>query len=509
MPREIDARSPVRHVALRTADPVSSTSTEPTAPNTTRIGGLLARAPAQQISRSPAALRDGEAAANLLTDKLSYDVFDWAVTHRELRASLEALRGLDEGALATVVDRVDPKLLSRLTDKASGQLATTYAETLERLAAARNAPSPDPQDVDATELELARTLDGFLVLDLVDEDEARQAIDRLRALAPADRERVLDSLGPSKTYRMIDNLSKADQATFAPTIAAAKQTFFGWMLRESQAIGLGPKDTTADLQTLLADVAAGRAEHPADLGDYVYFAVPGLVTEHQPGYFDANVEHLESLGLEVARSNIDTDADVEVNAAQLRREIQELAASTGKKVVVLSHSKGGPDAAEALQDEATEACCHRFIAMQPAMATPVASTLMRSNFGDMIRDAFTDILGASTGEALAHLGFGPAKARFLKSRPLAVKTLTLASTVGEHFSTLRAVAELMRDRYGADSDGLVTLDEQFVPGQQAFRAVLDGVDHTAPCSRPLPGTPALRYDQGVLTEALVLLALRL
>ncbi len=198
-----------------------------------------------------------------------------------------------------------------------------------------------------------------------------------------------------------------------------------------------------------------------------------------------------------------------MNAAQLRREIQELAAETGKKVVVLTHSKGGPDAAEALQDEATEACCHRFIAMQPAMATPVASTLMGSNFGDMIRDAFTDILGASTGEALAHLGFGPAKARFLRSRPLAVKTLTLASTVGEHFSTLRAVADLMRDRYGADSDGLVTLDEQFIPGQQSFRAVLDGVDHTAPCSRPLPGTPALRYDQGVLTEALVLLALSL
>ncbi len=513
MPRDVDR---LGGSSVRIDAPVDAvTSADPApppaeAPSTTRIQGLLPRAPVTSFAPlSPAALRDGDAAARLLNDKLAYDVFDWAVTQRELRASIEALRGLDAGALARVVDQVEPKLLSRLTEKLPATMQSAYADTLARLNAARNAPSREAQDVDEAITALKKALDGLLTLDVVSAGEARVAIDRLRRLAPEDRERALDVLGPGKAYRMIDNLSAADRATYAPTVALVKGAFFGRLLRDSAAIGLGPKDVTAQLEALLADVAAGRAARPADLNDYVYFAVPGLVTEHQPGYMDGNVEHLRSMGVEVRRSAIDTDADVDVNAEQLRLEIQSLAAETGKKVVVIAHSKGGPDAAEALQDEATEACVHRFIPMQPASATPVANTLMDSALGDVIRDAFTEVLGASTGDALAQLAFSAAKDRFLRGRPLKVKTLALASTVGDHFSLLRGVSDLIETRYDVKSDGLVTIDEQFVPGEQSHRAVLDGLDHTAPCSMPLPGAPALKHPQGVLTEALVILALRL
>lgn len=478
--------------------------------DTTRIGSLLPVAPTGGATLlSPTAIRDADAAVEVVEKNLSLGIADWAVTDREARRAIEALRGLDADALRGAVDRIEPQLLTRLLDNLPRQERTAYADTIDRLNAARNEPSVPAADFGEVVPELRRDLEGLLKLDFVTANGARSAIDRFRRLSSADRERALEALGPSRAYRMIDNLSETDRTVFAPTIDTVKNAFFGRLLSDSEAVGLGPEDKTTDLVSLLGDVAAGRHERPADIGDYAYYLVPGLVTEHQPGYMDVNAEHLQSLGLDVTRSKIDTDGDVESNAEVIRREIAEIAARTGKKVVMISHSKGGPDAAEALQDESTEDLVHRFIPMQPAMATPVASTLTDSPIGGAIETAFTDLLGAANGEGLSDLGFAPSRERFLRGRPLTVPILTLASTVGDHFSALRGVSDLIEDRYGVTSDGLVTIDEQFVPGRNSFRAVLDGVDHTAPCSRPLPGTPALKYDQAVMTEALVCLALRL
>ena len=94
---------------------------------------------------------------------------------------------------------------------------------------------------------------------------------------------------------------------------------------------------------------AGKDVLPAEAKDCVFLAVGGLLSGAAPKelYFDKNLDALKDAGMQVGRVPVDTDMGVEHNAAIVRDAVLE-AAKSGKKVVLIGHSKGGLDSAAAL-----------------------------------------------------------------------------------------------------------------------------------------------------------------
>ncbi|KAL3688722.1 hypothetical protein R1sor_015031 [Riccia sorocarpa] len=80
----------------------------------------------------------------------------------------------------------------------------------------------------------------------------------------------------------------------------------------------------------------------------VYVLVPGLFSNHGPLYFVDTKKYFSRLGLSCHIARIPTETAVETNARELKVFIEELFWGTGKRVVLLGHSKGGVDSAAAL-----------------------------------------------------------------------------------------------------------------------------------------------------------------
>lgn len=100
------------------------------------------------------------------------------------------------------------------------------------------------------------------------------------------------------------------------------------------------QDLTERFNALVGEIRAGTAVLPAEANSHIYLLVPGLFTKHYPGYMDSNVAHLGKRGLVVREVPIDTNVGVTANSEKVRDAVLA-AASEGKKVVVLGHSKGG------------------------------------------------------------------------------------------------------------------------------------------------------------------------
>lgn len=471
------------------------------------------------------------------------------MTTLTLKARLLALDGrLDRGDVSSLVQTAqggggidaaeqrelqalltDPALADKFTPEARsdlqrvlGQVPTSSAATASAMSEGgssllgflrgRNSevqPPTKPADLDQYAAELDRKLHGFLNVSCVDHATAAAEMGRLGMLDDRELERVADKLGAGKTQRLIDRLAPADRTRYQATVDKLEQTHFGAVLGAAARRGLAPRDSTSDFDRTMAQVQAGTHRMPADAKDYVYLSVPGLITEHYPRYMDENIQRLRDQGLTVERSRIDTDAGTEANAATLRQEIQTLAQRTGKQVVLLAHSKGGPDAARALQDPATQDKVHLFVAMQPAYGgTPVADTVSKSPLDGASRDLLTEVWAARDSEAIADLTFERQKQRFSYDRgnpPLAVTTLSLATTagsVGASHTPLSGLDSFMsRLHYGdkAVSDGMVPLSSQQIPGLDAHVVRIDGMGHDETIGqgrRP-------RYSPGDLTEALI------
>lgn len=115
----------------------------------------------------------------------------------------------------------------------------------------------------------------------------------------------------------------------------------------------------------------------ADLG---YLLIPGLLTKWYPLYMAQLRADMKRLGLCVQFSRIDTDQPVRVNAARLRHEILEIA-QTGRKVVLLGHSKGAVDAAAGLSifPELAESVCALVSLQGPHGGSAIAHDLVHTN----------------------------------------------------------------------------------------------------------------------------------
>lgn len=236
--------------------------------------------------------------------------------------------------------------------------------------------------------------------------------------------------------------------------------------------------------------------------------VPGLFTEHYPGYMKDNIGRMQKLGLDTRTVTIDTDASVEDNARIIKETIDKIAREEHKQVVLIGHSKGGVDATAALAMY-PELYDHvrAVIAMQtPYGGTPVATDIAGNGrllglVGAAIRRLFK-----GDQRALTDLTY-QARQEFVHKNPYdasRVATLSYATTGGPTVSTVGPSASYMKSNYALESDGLVPKKDAVVPGSDVVYQ--NDQDHASPVMGVIGrGKADVPAD---ITEALITMALK-
>jgi hypothetical protein len=277
----------------------------------------------------------------------------------------------------------------------------------------------------------------------------------------------------------------------------------GWLLAKPPPT----TDVSAEFKQIHASLrASGESPLPKEAADHVYLLVPGLFTERYPGYLGDNLQRLKERGLDAKTVSIDTDASVLANAKAVRDAVLE-ASAKGKQVVLLGHSKGGVDLSAALSLYPELKPLVRAVVMMqsPIGGTPIASDIekcpeLRPLVHRLIRGLFR-----GDPAALADLSYSARRA-FIEKHPYPgdIPTVCLASSTKSPLSLTAASSGYLRQRYGADSDGLVVVKDAVHPGARVV--TLDDLDHAGPAMRGPDGL--CTYRPADLTEALIALALK-
>lgn len=149
----------------------------------------------------------------------------------------------------------------------------------------------------------------------------------------------------------------------------------GWL---QQTPGMAPvEDGTARFLELLECIRNGEHTLP---DSFVYLLIPGLFSNHGPLYFVATKKFFSKKGLACHIAKIHSEASVEHNAWELKQYIEELYWGSGKRVMLLGHSKGGVDAAAALSmywSDLKDKVAGLALVQSPYGGTPVASDILR------------------------------------------------------------------------------------------------------------------------------------
>ncbi|KAJ4768858.1 alpha/beta-Hydrolases superfamily protein [Rhynchospora pubera] len=149
----------------------------------------------------------------------------------------------------------------------------------------------------------------------------------------------------------------------------------GWLQKTK---GLPPVvDGTARFKELLSDVRNGMHNLPNSL---VYLFIPGLFSNHSPLYFVNTKRFFSKMGLTCHIAKIHSEASVEKNAWELKQYIEELYWGSGKRILLLGHSKGGIDAAAALSlywYELRDKVAGLALVQSPYGGSPIASDILR------------------------------------------------------------------------------------------------------------------------------------
>lgn len=280
----------------------------------------------------------------------------------------------------------------------------------------------------------------------------------------------------------------------------------GWLLKQDP--NYLQRDMSTELVSLHKAAKARQPVLPHDANNFAYLFVPGLFTKHYPGYMSENVRRLKERGCtEVSIATIDTDQNVAFNAAALKTQIEKIERESGKKVVLVGHSKGGVDAGAALQlYPELQSKVQAFVSLQaPFGGTPIASdinesphlaTLMKGFISQVFRGdpgSLTDLSYKARRELLGNVTF-----------TANVPTFSMASS-SEDPGSLTALGGLYgRTRYNKPGDGLVLRDDAIIPGSRGI-VILDELDHAGPA---MAGGFLGKYRPGDLTEAMIALALK-
>ncbi len=275
----------------------------------------------------------------------------------------------------------------------------------------------------------------------------------------------------------------------------------GWALKNAPPT----TDVSAKFNELLGAYRAGKSILPPSATSYRYLLVPGMLADHYPGYLSDNARALRAAGLTVSEAPVQTQGRSLQNAEIVRDAILK-ASEGGKQVVVIGHSKGAVDTTVALSlYPELKSKVRSLVALQPSyggsvlvsdllgwdkLAPAVRNTLHTLFGGD--NHAFDDVTYASRKKFLAEHPY-----------PTDIPTVSLATRRLSPRSLLLPLEQYIKTRYGWENDGVLTVEDQMIPGSKVVK--LDGVDHTGAAMLGLPGLTD--YSPGELTIPMVSLAL--
>eukprot|EP00258_Populus_trichocarpa_P029309 XP_024445328.1 uncharacterized protein LOC7458785 isoform X3 [Populus trichocarpa] len=137
------------------------------------------------------------------------------------------------------------------------------------------------------------------------------------------------------------------------------------------------EDGTVRFLELLEKIRNGEHNLP---NSFVYLLIPGLFSNHGPLYFVGTKRFFSKMGLACHIAKIHSEASVEHNAWELKQYIEELYWGSGKRVILLGHSKGGVDAAAALSiysSDLKNKVAGLALVQSPYAGTPIASDILR------------------------------------------------------------------------------------------------------------------------------------
>ncbi|KAI3977581.1 hypothetical protein MKX01_000494 [Papaver californicum] len=149
----------------------------------------------------------------------------------------------------------------------------------------------------------------------------------------------------------------------------------GWLQRAEDMPPV--EDGTSRFRELLQDIRNGKHTLP---NSFVYLLIPGLFSNLSPLYFVSTKKFFSKMGLACHIAKIHSEASVEHNAWELKQYIEELYWGSGKRVMLLGHSKGGVDAAAALSlywSELKGKVVGLALVQSPYGGTPIASDILR------------------------------------------------------------------------------------------------------------------------------------
>nr|GEU61741.1 alpha/beta hydrolase fold protein [Tanacetum cinerariifolium] len=182
-------------------------------------------------------------------------------------------------------------------------------------------------------------------------------------------------------YQISSQCVKHAQIRVQSTLSRIQISFHG----SSADIGWIQRDPTMDpvkdgsdrFVELLNAIRNGEHKLP---DSYVYLLIPGLFSNHGPLYFVSTKRFFSKMGLACHIAKIHSEASVEYNSLILKQYIEELYWGSGKRVMLLGHSKGGVDAAAALSlywSDLKGKVAGLALVQSPYGGTPIASDIMR------------------------------------------------------------------------------------------------------------------------------------
>eukprot|EP00268_Persea_americana_P056560 TRINITY_DN6685_c0_g1_i2.p1 TRINITY_DN6685_c0_g1~~TRINITY_DN6685_c0_g1_i2.p1 ORF type:complete len:505 (+),score=114.47 TRINITY_DN6685_c0_g1_i2:202-1716(+) len=284
----------------------------------------------------------------------------------------------------------------------------------------------------------------------------------------------------------------------------------GWLQKAS---GMPPvEDGTKRFKELLDNIRNGEHKLPNSV---VYLLVPGLFSNHGPLYFVNTKMCFSKMGLACHIAKIHSEASVEKNAREIKEYIEEIYWGSKKRVLLLGHSKGGVDAAAALSmywPDLKGKVAGLALAQSPYGGSPVASDILREGqLGDYVNlrklmeilickvikgdmQSLDDLTYERRKEFLrkyqlprelpvvsfhTEAGITPAVLATVSHVAHAELPIVPSLSPGSQptkvpvvmplGAAMAACAQLLRVRYGEQSDGLVTRRDAEVPGSVVVR----------------------------------------
>ncbi|XP_023526845.1 uncharacterized protein LOC111790226 isoform X2 [Cucurbita pepo subsp. pepo] len=327
------------------------------------------------------------------------------------------------------------------------------------------------------------------------------------------RTRIEEPSGHSGGLQLSNNTGRSGMSIFQGLIDRALRTVrgsaddIGWLQSASGMPSV--EDGTDRFMEILEDIRHGIHKVPNSV---VYLLVPGLFSNHGPLYFVDTKTKFSKMGLTCHIAKIHSEASVERNAREIKDYVEEIYWGSGKRVLILGHSKGGVDAAAALSlywSDLREKVAGLALAQSPYGGSPIASDILREGqLGDYVNvrklmeilickvmkgdmQALEDLtydrrkkflMQHQLPEELPVVSFhteasiSPAVLATLSRvahaelpAPLSTAEAAKLPVVVPLGAAMAACAQLLQMRYREKSDGLVTCRDAEVPGSTVVR----------------------------------------